>query len=186
MPIESDERWDELQDLILQAVGHSERQNTDPDDAARTAVGDITTRDYASLVRDLVDRRLLRARMVEIAEEAAPIDARVEGLTPSGRERVRSAPARRSVFLDGAEKEQIEAFVTIVLRAVDAGTIPLSKEDGADLLAQLETLTAQARSPRPRRSIMGGVLKVVATIGANVAADIISSGATNLIHLLGV
>jgi hypothetical protein len=87
-------------------------------------------------------------------------------------------------YLRWDEKGPVEVFIQVVVKELETGALPLSADDRADLEAQIESLQSQLRSPKPRRSIVTGLVTAVKLVAANVAADAITSGATNLLHLL--
>src|SRR5262249_38064651 len=64
--------------------------------------------------------------------------------------------AELAVTLAPEEKSEVEAVVGEIRRALEADAFQFGDEEGrADFEAQLDTLTDQLRSPKPRRSIVG-------------------------------
>jgi hypothetical protein len=181
--IETDEEWDNLQEAILRAVGDAERRNVDTEQAAINAVGDITTRDFAILVQDLRDRHLLNAQLVEVAESATPIDARVEGLTPAGRDQIRrsSRPSDQE-YLAPTEQREVETFVRALTTVIDSGTF--SDDDASVLEVQRNKLSDELRRT-PRRQNVINILKVVAAVAAGIAGNILTPEVDKLLRLLG-
>ncbi len=94
-------------------------------------------------------------------------------LTPSG------APgADDSVTVD--EHREIERLVLEVRVALDGGRIKLSDEDAADADAQLATIDAQMRSPRPRRAVLQAAFRSLGRILEMAAGGALGTSAVLL------
>ncbi len=170
-------------DVVLRAAADAELSTDDVNRAAHEAVN-LDRSDFGRVVSNLLDRRLVRGSLVTVEEVSGPVDGHIERLTPLGREDVRQRPPVKSLYLGWDEKGPVEVFIQVVVKELEAGALRLSANDRADLEAQIESLQGQLRSPKPRRSIVTGIVAAVKLVAANVAADAITNGATNLLHLL--
>jgi hypothetical protein len=91
------------------------------------------------------------------------------------REEQAAAAAGDIVGLTVSEHRDLERIIDGVRRVLDDDDLPLEEEDKAELDADLRTLEAQNRSPKPKRPIvkiaLGGVLTVLGAIALDVTAN---------------
>jgi len=73
------------------------------------------------------------------------------------------------------ETRMLEAFVRDAHLAIEASG--LAGEDLADAEAQLATIEAQARSPRPRRDVIGAALRALKWTAGTLLAGVLGNAA---------
>jgi hypothetical protein len=78
-----------------------------------------------------------------------------------------------TVSLD--ERRLLERFVREVRIALDSSG--LAGDDLADAEAQLATIEAQMRSPRPRRDVIGGAIRALTWAGKEALSGLVGGGA---------
>jgi hypothetical protein len=101
-------------------------------------------------------------------------------------ERLIGAGVRTSIplVLSAEEQADLEVVIASVQKAVDSGDLPLDRETQAELDADLESATAQLRSPRPSRRIVRAALEGVAAIVAAAAGNALFVGIEALLRKL--
>jgi hypothetical protein len=73
-----------------------------------------------------------------------------------------------------AERQLLEVFVRDARMAIEASA--LVGDELADAEAQLATIEAQARSPRPRRDIVGAAIRALTWVGKEALSGVIGGG----------
>lgn len=98
-------------------------------------------------------------------------------VTPEGRRKVEEWLAPEAAVIQAVitveQQREIEVVLKDLRNAVEEEGPSLAPDDEADLRAQLETVDAQLRSPRPRRDILAmafGILRDVAVQAVGAAS----------------
>lgn len=106
------------------------------------------------------------------------------GITPLGRDEIEekrrppSTPAiDYSAELTLTEFRQLEGVVAEIRAFVEEHEDQLGRDNAADLRAQAETIEAQSRSPRPRRSIIGGAVAATRWVASEAVGGLVGAGA---------
>jgi hypothetical protein len=85
------------------------------------------------------------------------------------------------------EYRAVERFLHDYRQARDGDDdLGLAPEELADADAQIATIDAQMKSPKPRRRILGATFRVFTEVGSNAGGNAIWEGAKVLAKLLGV
>lgn len=97
-------------------------------------------------------------------------------LTPTGIDEVEhgrreAAAAQRLDVLTADDQRRIEAVITPVQSALDAGELGLDEADEQDLRVQLDTIMLQLKADRPRRGVVRAALSAAAGIAVGVAGN---------------
>jgi hypothetical protein len=125
---------------------------------------DLDAYDAQQAVRWLIDHDMLETMSLagDVALTPDGVD-RAEALLSDERESAAAAT------LSYEERRVLERFVRDVRIVLESASLDV--DDGADAEAQLATIEAQARSPRPRRDVIGGAI-----LGLKLAAGAALSG----------
>jgi len=173
---------------IIEAIADAE-DNGDSglDRVARAVVAEWSDDRYMRLLAHLHD-----AGLVRVTPKGSPrtVQVRIDGTTHTGRSALQAArPTRGTVgrLLTPDERRDIEVFARLLRAAL--GEVEQHRPgplDGAwpgaveELRADLETLTAQLRSPRPKRSVVRAVLVGVGSVTPSVVGSAAAELATQL------
>jgi len=97
-------------------------------------------------------------------------------LTADGSDRAETllADAVEVVALSVVELRLLERFVRDAHAAIDRSD--LAGDDLADAEAQLATIEAQLRSPRPRRDVVGAAIRALTWVGKEALSGVIGGG----------
>jgi DNA-binding MarR family transcriptional regulator len=87
-----------------------------------------------------------------------------------------------TVVLTLVEQRTLEAFTREVREALELAS--LEPEARADAEAQLATIEAQQRSPKPRRAVIGFALRALGSAAESVVGGILGNSAYDLIRAL--
>jgi hypothetical protein len=169
---------------IIAAIADAE-DNGDPglDGVARAMVPQWSDDRFMRQLLHLHD-----AGLVEVNAKGSPriVQIRIVGTTYTGRSAVRGArPAPDTIdrVLNPEEQRDIDVFVRLLRAAIgETEQHRPGPLDGAttgavdELRADLETLTAQLGSPRPKRSVVRAILVGIGT----VTPSVVGSAATQL------
>ena len=169
---------------IIEAIAAAE-DTGDPalDRVSRAVVPQWSDDRYMRLLLHLHD-----AGLVKVNPKGSPrvVQVRVVGMTDAGRSALQAArPTRVTIgsVLTSDERRDIEVFVRLLRAALGEAEQrrpgPLdAAPSGAveELRADSETLTAQLRSPRPKRSVVHAVLVAI----GSVTPSVVGSAATEL------
>lgn len=89
-----------------------------------------------------------------------------------------------SAVLAVHEVKALERLAGEIQRAEDVGELDsMESEQHAELLAELQTLTAQLRSPRPKRSIVRAALASMKNIGEQAVGGAVGAAIVTAIHM---
>lgn len=169
---------------IIEAIAAAE-DNGDPglDRVSRAVVPQWSDDRYMRLLLHLHD-----AGLVKVNPKGSPrvVQVRVVGTTDAGRSALQAARltgVTTGRVLTPDEGRDVEVFVRLLRAALgEAEQRRPGPLDGArtgaveELRADLETLTAQLKSPRPKRSIVHAVLVAI----GSVTPSVVGSAATEL------
>lgn len=75
-------------------------------------------------------------------------------------------------YLTAAEIAALEPLISEIRGFAESGSLPLDREDVADLVVQIDTVQVQARSPKPRRNIVRSALEAIGEHLRQVPADV--------------
>lgn len=103
-------------------------------------------------------------------------------ITPAGQdevERMRREPGPQPAtpFLTIVELRRLEAVAGAVQRLLDEHEDEIDPEDVQDLRAQLDTIEAQKRSPRPRRDVMAAAIGAITWMADKAAGGAVGRAA---------
>lgn len=128
-------------------------------------------------------KRPAMGRLLEITPEG------IDAVEESQREEPNDVGSGAVDVLTVAEHRQVEPALAEIQKFLDEHRDELDPEDAMDLDAQVQTIEAQMRSSRPRRSVIGAALAAVRWVGiagvGGVVGNAAFNGAANLAHLLG-
>ena len=171
---------------IIEAIAAAE-DNGDPglDRVSRGVVPQWSDDRYMRLLLHLHD-----AGLVKVNPKGSPrvVQVRVLGTTDAGRSALQAArPVTIGRVLTSDERRDIEVFVRLLRAALgEAERRRPGPLDGAttglveELRADLETLTAQLASPRPKRSVVRAVLVAIGSVTQSVVGSAASELAVQL------
>lgn len=173
---------------IIEAIADAE-DNGEPglDRVARAVVPHWSDDRYMRLLSGLHD-----AGLIEVNAKGSPriVQVRIVGTTYTGRSALQAArPTRVTIgrVLTPDEQRDIDVFVGLFKAAIgEAEQHRPGPLDGAtteavvELRADLETLMAQLRSPRPKRSVVRAVLVGVGIVTPSVIGSAAAELATQL------
>ena len=92
-------------------------------------------------------------------------------------------PPLAVLVLSPEEQHAVEAFLTAYRQSED--DLPIAGEDRAELDADVATLTAQMRSPRPKRRIVRAAVGEVHRVLSGAAGSAAYDGIVKLVEVLG-
>ncbi|MGI8939485.1 MAG: hypothetical protein ACR2JF_14995 [Iamia sp.] len=120
-----------------------------------------------------------------------PVTGPLAQLTPEGQDRVEDS--QRSVGggsgavlaeLTIQEFRKLEVVLSDVRRFLEEHGDELERDDLQDLKAQIETIEAQQRSPRPRRGVIGAAMFVMAFVLKAAAGGLVEAGTLEAVQAL--
>jgi hypothetical protein len=88
------------------------------------------------------------------------------------------------LVLSADESAAVEAFLTTYRRSADGGGLPLAGDELAEAEAEVATLEAQLRSPKPKRRIVREALGVLAGLLIGAGGNAVYTGAVELLKRL--
>lgn len=176
MALTADER------AIVSAVVRAEEMGDDPHTAALDAVPSLeANRDRFHLTL----RRLADAGYLDVAlnhGDGRLLAAHVRRSLPKGVDLARTHS--EAEVLTVVELRLVERVLHDLHALVESEQVTLSAEDRADLEAQVATVDAQIRSPRPRRRIILESLRSARNILEGAAGSGLAAGVIHLISKL--
>jgi len=135
-------------------------------------------REFEEVRRDLAAQR---RKLESIRQRLGLYESRID------EEAVSSSPAvaRTAVVLSPQELGEVEALLTKIRQADERDELSLREEDRAELEAEMATIEAQIRSPRPKRQIVADAIRTLGSILTQASAAVLGAGALDLAqHLL--
>ena len=173
---------------IIEAIADAEDRG-DPglDRVARAVVPHWSDDRYMRLLAHLHEASLLK---VNAKGSPRIVEVRIVGTTHNGRSALHAArPARDTIgrALSADERRAIEVYMRLFKAALgEAEQHRPGPLDGAtagaveELRADFDTLAAQLRSPRPKRSVIRAVLVAVGSVTSSVVGAAAAELATQL------
>lgn len=172
---------DEL--AIIGAVVQAEEIGEDPHTAALDAVQTLAAdpdRFHLTL------QRLGDAGYLDVAlnrGDGRLLAAHVRRALPKGVDAARSRTETETLAL--FELRLVERILRELDQLVESEELGLPSEERADLAAQVATVNAQTRSPRPRRRIVVEALRSARNILEGAVGSSVAAGAIHLIGQIG-
>ena len=94
-----------------------------------------------------------------------------------------SQPPLAVLVLSPEEQQAVEAFLTAYRQSED--DLPIAGDDRAELDADVDTLTAQMRSPRPKRRVVRAAVGEIHRVLNGAAGSAAYEGIVKLVEVLG-
>jgi hypothetical protein len=169
---------------VLRAAVEAEDRGEDPDHAVRS----LPHRENEP-ARDLVLSRLNDRHLLDCAiqrDGAGDIYiAFVRKVLPAGIDALRLENEASSLLLTPDQLGAVEGLTRLLRQAIDQGDLLGSAEDQADLEAQVATMEAARRSPRPRRRLWIELLQTTRAVAEGTLSSGVYAAAVAIIHRIG-